>query len=276
MITPDRGGKNKMDILDYSFMRMALLMGLVLGVLFSIMGVFVVTRGMAFFGDFLSHSALLGGALALIAGIQSTAFMLAYCLIMAFAALFVWQRMELSRDTVLGVFYGGTVSLGILLMTSQGMGQQSLIEFMLGDILLIGASDIWIAAGLLAIFIIFCSMNMRRLIKVTFMPEVAQAEGVRVKAYEAALIGLMALSIALGIKVVGVLLANAMVVIPAAAAKGVSRNFRTFMITAPIFGVLSFTIGLMLAYYINLPSGPSIAASAFGLFIVTIPFKAKA
>ena len=263
-----------MDILDYPFMQAALLMGLVLGALFPLMGVFVVTRGMAFFGDFLSHSALLGGALALMAGVEPSVFLLFFCLIIAFAALSVWQRVSLSRDTVLGVFYGGTVSAGILLITMHGTGQQSLMQFMLGDILLITAGDIWLAAGLLLIFIAFSAMNMRRLVKVTFMPEVAEAEGIRVRAYEAALIGLMALSIALGIKVVGVLLANAMVVIPAAAAKTVSRSFRAFLIAAPAFGVLSFMVGLALSFYLNLPSGPSIVATAFALFLLSLPFKA--
>ena len=264
-----------LEILDYPFMQSALVMGVVLGVLFSMMGVFVVTRGMAFFGDFLSHSAILGGALALMAGIETSAFLLVYCLLMAFAALSVWQRVSLSRDTVLGVFYGGTVSAGILLITMRGTGQQSLMEFLLGDILLITGSDIWLAAGLLLVFGAFTAFNMRRLVKVTFMPEVAEAEGIRVRTYEAALIGLMALSIALGIKVVGVLLANAMVVIPAAAAKSVSRNFRTFIIAAPLFGVLSFSAGLALSFYFNLPSGPSIVATAFALFVLTLPFRAR-
>jgi len=262
------------EILDYPFMRSALLMGVLLGVLFSTMGVFVVTRGMAFFGDFLSHSALLGGALALMAGVEPSAFLLVYCLVMAFAALAVWQRLPLSRDTVLGVFYGGTVSIGILLITMRGTGRQSLLEFMLGDILLIAPLDIWLAAGLLVVFGAFMAFNMRRLLKVSFMPEVAEAEGIRVRVYEAALIGLMALSIALGIKVVGVLLANAMVVIPAAAAKSVSRNFRAFMIAAPVFGVLSFIAGLSFAFYFNLPSGPSVVATAFAIFVLTLPFKA--
>lgn len=262
-----------MEMLDYPFMNAALLMGLMLGILFSAMGVFAITRGMAFFGDFLSHSALLGGALALMAGIEPSAFLLFYCLIIAFIALSVWQRLQLSRDTVLGVFYGGTVSLGILLITMRGAGQQSLMQFMLGDILLIGPRDLWMAAALLLIFGVFCALNMRRLIKVSFMPEVAEAEGLRVRAYEAALIGLMALSIALGIKVVGVLLANAMVVIPAASAKSISRNFRTFMIAAPLFGMASFTAGLAISFYFNLPSGPSIVATAFAFFILSLPFK---
>lgn len=262
-----------MEMLDYPFMLMALMMGLIMGVLFSLMGVFAVTRGMAFFGDFLSHSALLGGALALMLGVEPSAFLLVYCLVLAFAALAVWQRVELSRDTVLGVFYGGTVSLGIILMTTRGAGQQGLMQFMLGDILLIGSHDIWLAGALLFCFVAFMGMRMRRLIKVSFMPEVAQAEGLNVRAYEAALIGLLALGIALGIKVVGVLLANAMIVIPAASAKSVSRNFRTFIIAAPLFGVASFIGGLTLSFYMNLPSGPSIAATAFALFIATLPFK---
>jgi zinc/manganese transport system permease protein len=264
-----------MEILDYPFMQTALVMGVVLGALFSMMGVFVVTRGMAFFGDFLAHSALLGGALALIIGVEPSIFLIIYCLAMGFAVSAIWQRMPLSRDTVLGVFYGGTVSIAILLMTGRGLGKQSLLQFLLGDILLIGPHDVWLASGLLIVFTVFSAMNRRRLVKATFLPEMAEAEGIRVRGYEMALIALMSLTIALSIKVVGVLLANAMVVIPAAAAKSVSRNLRAFIIAAPLFGVLSFIAGLSLSFHLNLPSGPSIVATAFALFIVTFPFRAK-
>lgn len=264
-----------MEMLDYPFMQSALLMGLVLGALFSLMGAFVVTRGMAFFGDFLSHSALLGGALALIIGAEPSVFLIIYCLAVGFAVSAVWQKMPLSRDTVLGVFYGGTVSIAILLMTGKGLGQQSLMQFLLGDILLIGSHDVLLASGLLLVFTAFGSMNRRRLVKASFLPEVAEAEGINVRGYELAIIALMSITIALSIKVVGVLLANAMVVIPAATAKSVSRNLRTFIVAAPLFGVFSFILGLSISFYMNLPSGPSIVATAFSLFIVTLPFRAR-
>jgi len=264
-----------MEILDYPFMRTALLMGVVLGALFSLMGAFVVTRGMAFFGDFLSHSALLGGALALIIGADPSIFLIIYCLAVGFAVSAIWQRMPLSRDTVLGVFYGGTVSIAVLLMTGRGLGQQSLMQFLLGDILLIGPHDVWLAVGLLATFTVFGTMNRRRLVKASFLPEVAEAEGINVRGYELAIIALMSITIALSIKVVGVLLANAMVVIPAAAAKSVSRNLRAFIVFAPVFGLLSFIAGLSISFYFNLPSGPAIVATAFALFIVTLPLRPK-
>jgi len=264
-----------MEIFDYPFMRTALGMGVVLGALFSLMGIFVVTRGMAFFGDFLSHSALLGGALALIIGAEPSVFLIIYCLVLGFAVSALWQKMPLSRDTVLGVFYGGTVSVAILLMTARGLGQQSLMQFLLGDILLIGRHDVWLALGLLVAFTTFGALNRRRLVKASFLPEVAEAEGINVRGYELAVIALMSITIALSIKVVGVLLANAMVVIPAAAAKSVSRNLKSFMITAPLFGVVSFMAGLALSFYYNLPSGPSIAATAFALFIITLPLRTR-
>lgn len=263
-----------MQMLEYPFMRDALAMGVVLGVLFSLMGVFVVTRGMSFFGDFLSHSAILGGAIAVLLGAEPTLFLIVFCLATAFIVAAVWQRMPLTRDVVLGVFYGGTVSAGILLISIKGIGQQSLMQFLMGDILLITPLDIWLSAALLVAFVVFAGMNLRKLLKVSFLPEVAEAEGLRVRLYEAVFIGLMAITIGLSIKVVGVLLANAMVVIPAAAAKSVSRNFKGFILVAPVFGVLSFILGLVFSFYFNLPSGPSVIAAAFVLFVLTLPYKA--
>jgi|Deesub1362A_J573_1020465.scaffolds.fasta_scaffold00073_105 ABC-type Mn2+/Zn2+ transport system permease subunit len=262
-----------MEILDYPFMRSALFMGLVLGTLFSLIGIFVVTKGMSFFSDFIAHSAILGGALAVIAGVEPTLFLIPYSLAVAFAISVVWNSFPLSRDTVLGVFYGGTVAAGIILISTKELGQLSLIQFLFGDILLIRPVDIWLASGLLVVFILFLRLKLRGLIKSSFLPEISVAEGINVRLYDYALISLVAVTVALSIKLVGVILANAMVVIPAAAAKTVSRSFKQFMLIAPVIGVFSFTGGVTLSFYLNLPSGPSVIAVAFVCFLITLPFK---
>lgn len=260
-------------MLDYPFMRAALLMGLMLGVLFSLMGVFVVSRGMAFFSDFIAHSAILGGALALLLHADPSLFLIPYSLVTALAVSAAWGRLPLSRDTVLGVFYGATVSLGIILISAFGLGRQRLMQLLFGDILLIRASDIWLTLGLLLAFAAFLKANLRGLIKSSFLPEISRAEGLRVRLYDYSLMGLTAVTIALSIKVIGVILANAMVVIPAASAKAVSRSFRQFIVLAPLIGVASFAGGTVLSYYLNLPSGPSVIAFAFGFFLFTLPLR---
>lgn len=259
-----------MELFDYPFMTSALLVGLVLGALFSLIGIFIVTRGMAFFSDFIAHSAILGGALALLLDAEPTTFLMLYSLLIAFAISAVWNRFPLSRDTVLGVFYGGTVAGGIALITAKGIGRQSLIQLLFGDILLIRPADMALSAGLLLIFGAFLALNMKNLIKSTLLPEISMAEGVRVRRYDYALIALTAVTIALSIKLIGVLLANAMVVIPAATAKALSRNLKQFLIIAPVMGIVSFTAGIILSFYLNLPSGPSVILVAFGIFIATL------
>lgn len=264
-----------MEILEYPFMRAALLMGLMLGVLFSLMGVFVVTRGMAFFSDFIAHAAILGGALALLAQADPSLFLIPYSLVVAFTVSSVWNRMPLSRDAVLGAFYGGTVSVGIILIATRGLGQQGLIQFLFGDILLIRPFDLWLTLGLLSAFLVFFRFNMRKLLKVTFLPEISEAEGIRVNLYDYALIGMIAVTIALSIKLIGAVLANAMVVIPAAAAKSMSKSFRQFIFIAPALGVAAFLGGTVLSFYLNLPSGPSVIAVAFLFFLATLAFRRR-
>ncbi len=261
------------EFLEYPFMRQALLMGLILGVLLSLMGLFVVTRGMSFFSDFIAHAAILGGALAIISGVEPTVFLIVFSLLVAFAASAVWNSFPLSRDTVLGVFFGTTVALGIILIAVKGLGQQSLVQFLLGDILLIRPVDIWLSAALLAVFLVFFALNRRKLVKSSFIPEISQAEGLRVKLYDYSLIALIAVTIALSIKLIGVILANAMVVIPAASAKVVSRSFRQFMITAPLIGVASFAGGIIMSYYLDIPSGPSVIAAASVCFVLALAAK---
>jgi zinc transport system permease protein len=261
------------EFLNYPFMRSALELGLMLGVLFSLMGVFVVTRGMAFFSDFVAHAAILGGALAMLTGVEPGLFLIPYSLVLAFIAAEVWNRAALSRDTVLGVFYGGSVSIGVILIAAFGLGQQGLVRILFGDILLISPTDLWLTGALLAGFLIFLWRNMRVMVKSSFIPEISKAEGVNVRAYDYAFIGLIAVTIALSIKLIGVILANAMVVIPAAAAKGLSRSFRQFVIIAPVIGVASFVTGTVISYYWNFPSGPSVIVTAFAIFLVTLPMR---
>lgn len=251
-------------------MREALALGLILGVLLSLMGLFVVTRGMSFFSNFIAHSAILGGALALVASVEPTVFLVFFSLFVAFAASAVWSSFPLSRDTVLGVFFGATVALGVILIAVKGLGQQSLVRFLIGDILLIRPVDIWLSAALLAVFLVFFRMNRRKLLKSSFLPEISEAEGVRVRLYDYSLIALIAVTIALSIKLIGVILANAMVVIPAASAKVVSRSFRQFTLIAPVVGVVSFAGGITLSYYLNLPSGPSVIVVASACFVLAL------
>lgn len=263
-----------LEFFDYPFMRAALFTGLVLGVLFSLMGIFVVTKGMSFFSDFVAHSAILGGALAIMARVEPSLFLIPYSLAVAFTVSLIWNYFPLSRDTVLGVFYGGTVAAGIILITTRGLGQQNLIQFLFGDILLIRPLDIWLSAGLLLAFSAFLKLRLRHLLKSSFLPEISAAEGVRVRLYDYALIAFIAVTIALSIKLVGVVLANSMVVIPAAAAKTVSRSFRQFMLLAPVAGVSAFGLGIVLSFYLNLPSGPAVIASAFAFFLAALAVRA--
>jgi zinc/manganese transport system permease protein len=154
-----------------------------------------------------------------------------------------------------------------------GLGQSSLISMLFGDILLVKPVDIWLSSGLLGAFALFLAVKFRGLIKSSFLPEISRAEGIRVGFYDYALITLIAVTIALSIKLIGVILANAMVVIPAAAAKTVSRSLRQFMVIAPILGVASFLCGIILSFHLNLPSGPSVIASAFFFFLAALVAK---
>lgn len=267
------GGALNMEVLNYPFMRLALCLGLVLGVLFPLMGVFVVTKGMSFFSDFIAHAAILGSAIALLLEVEPSLLLIPYSVAVGLLASTVWNRFPLSRDTVLGAFYGGSIAAGIILIALKGLSQTYLMQFLFGDILLIGLVDIGLSALLLIGFLIFLRYSLRRLIKSAFLPEIAEAEGVSVKLYDTFLIIFVASAVALSIKVTGAILASAMVVIPAASAKTLARNFRQFIIISPALGVVSFVGGITASYYLNLPSGPSVIAVAFCIFLLTLAIR---
>lgn len=262
-----------MEMLSYPFMQNALLMGVILGALFSLIGVFIVSKGMSFYGDFVAHSAILGSALAVLVGTDTSLFLIPYTIIVGILVSTTWNLFPISRDTVLGVFYGGFVSLGMLLISAKSMSENYVMQFLFGDILLIGASDIIIAGLLLTAFCLFLVFGLKQLVRATFLPDISMAEGINVRLYDYILVGFVSLCIALSIKLVGVMLANAMVVIPAASAKTLSRSFRQFIILAPVIGIFSFLTGIAGSFYFNLPSGPAVIAVSFSIFACASIFK---
>jgi len=259
-----------MEILNYPFMRHALLVGLILGILFPLLGIFVVTKGMSFFSDFIAHAAILGSAIAVLMGTEPLTFLIPYSIAIGVSASVIWNRFPLSRDTVLGSLYGGVVAGGLALISIKGLSQTYLLRFLLGDILLIEPIDIWLSSVLLISYIVFLRLTMRGLVKATILPDIAEAEGIRVRLYDYALICFIASAVALCIKISGAILASAMIVIPASSAKVISRSFKQFITLAPIFGVASFIGGIYVAYYINIPSGPSVVGVSFGLFLISL------
>lgn len=252
------------------FLFRALLGGLGVALVAGPFGSFVVWRRLAYFGDTLSHSALLGIALGFLLQINLTLGIIAICQLLAILLFFGQRQKQLASDTLLGIFSHGALSLGLVVLAFMENVRIDLLAYLFGDILAIGPADLaWIfiggglaLAGLLRLW--------RPLLAITVHEDLARVEGVPVDRINLAFLGLMALTVAVMMKVVGLLLVTALLIIPAATARRFAGNPEIMAVLASLIGCLAVTAGLYGSYRWDTPTGPSIVVAACLLFLFSL------
>ncbi len=256
-------------MLDDFFLR-ALLAGIGVALVAGPLGCFIVWRRIAYFGDTLSHAALLGVALALLLDVNVTLAVFALSVLVSMALLALRTRSELSSDALLGLLSHSSLALGLVALAFMTTVRFDLMGLLFGDILAVSVSDlaiIWIGGaavlGLLAII-------WRPLFAATVNLELAQAEGLDPRRAEIVFMLLMAATIAIAMKIVGVLLITAMLIIPAAAARRLSRGPEQMAVLASFIGAAAVIAGLLSSLKLDTPSGPSIVVAAFVLFLIAM------
>ncbi len=244
----------------------ALAAGLAVAGVMGPLGVFVVWRRMAYFGDALSHSALLGVALGIVLGISATVGIAAVCLVLAMLMVSLRRRGQLAEDTLLGILAHSALAFGMIAISQvQGL-RADLFGYLFGDMLAISPAELMgIGAGSAAA-LASVALLWRSLIAITVHEELARVEGVKVERTQAAFILLIAIVIALAMKAVGVLLVTSLLIIPAAAARRLSRTPEQMAAGAALAGGLAVAIGLYASVLWDLPTGPAIVAASAALF----------
>ncbi|MEC4595035.1 MULTISPECIES: zinc ABC transporter permease subunit ZnuB [Nitrospirillum] len=233
------------------------------------LGCFVVWRRMAYFGDTLSHAALLGIALGFVAGIN---LMLAVALVgLALAGVLVLMQRQrkLATDTLLGLLSHTTLSLGLIAVALLQTVRVDLMSYLFGDILAVSGGDLaWIWGGG-AVVLALLAWLWRPLLAMTVNEDLARVEGVPVLATQLGFMMLMAATIALAMKVVGVLLITALLIIPAACARRFARTPEIMAGLAAAIGALSVCGGLGASFRADLPAGPAVVVAAAALFLLS-------
>ena len=251
------------------FLLRALLGGLGVALIAGPFGSFVVWRRLAYFGDTLAHSALLGVALGFLLHINLTLGILVICQLLA-ALLFFGQRQKaLSSDTLLGILSHGALSLGLVALAFMQGVRVDLMAYLFGDILAISAADIaWILgggglalAGLLWIW--------KPLLVITVHEDLARVEGIAVDRINWTFLALIALTVAVMMKVVGLLLVTSLLIIPAATARRFARTPELMALLASLIGSLAVISGLSGSFHWDTPAGPSIVVAACALFLLS-------
>ena len=255
-----------MDDIFGDFLVRASLAGLGVALITGPLGAFVVWRRMAFFGSTLAHSALMGVALGLLFDWDPVVGVVLLCAIVSIALAILRTRSRLADDTLLGILAHGTLAIGLIAVTFLETVRFDLMGYLFGDILAVTASDlIWIYGGGIAVLAVLIAI-WRPLLAITVHEELARAEGVRVTEINLLFMLLMALVVAVAMKIVGILLVVALLIIPAAAARRFSRTPEQMACVATVVGMASVAAGLGGSFGFDTPAGPSIVLMALILF----------
>jgi zinc transport system permease protein len=248
------------------FLIRALAAGLGVAIVTGPLGAFVVWRRMAFFGDALAHSGLLGVALGLLLHINPFVGVAVVVLSVAIALVLLRRKRELAADTILGILSHGTLALGLVAVSFLPGVRVDLMGFLFGDILAVSVSDLLWIYGVGIVVIASLLIWWRPLLAVTVHEDLAAVEGVPVQRVELLFMLLMAIVVAAAMKVVGIVLVAAMLVIPAAAARRFSHTAEQMAVVAAIVGAVAVAGGLGGSWVLDTPAGPSIVVAALILF----------
>jgi zinc transport system permease protein len=261
-----------------SFLLTALIAGLGVAAFMAPLGAFVVWRRMAYFGDALAHSALLGVALGFLLGINASLAVFAVCVVLALALVGLRQGRLLADDTLLGILSHGALSLGLVAIAFMETLRIDLMAYLFGDILAVSWTDIaWIYGGG-ALALAGLARIWRPLVAITVHEELARVEGVRAFRVQLGFMLLIAVVIALAMKIVGILLVTSLLIIPAATARRFAASPEQMAGLAAVIGCLAVTGGLGGALLWDLPSGPAIVVAAAALFLagLAVPIRRRA
>lgn len=261
------------NMLTYDFMRRALWGVLLMMPLFSLLGTLVVNNGMSFFSDALGHSALTGAAVGMLFGLaEPQPIMLLFAVVFALLMNAIRRSKLSSTDTVIGVFSSCGVALGLVLLSrhSRFSGYQSLL---IGDVLSITVPQLWVLAGTLVIVFLVWVFCFNGFFAVSLNPSLARSHGLSTVWLDNLFVVVMALVVMLAVRWVGLLLINAMLILPAAAARNVARSLRSYVMLTLVFSLFSGLLGLVLSYLNAVATGPMIvlvsATVFFGTFFMT-------
>jgi ABC-type Mn2+/Zn2+ transport system permease subunit len=266
------------DFWHYEFLRNTLLSALILGPACALLGVFVTLRGMAFFSDALAHSALTGVALGFLLEdwlkwpVPTTLVVLVFCFVLASVMAYFFEKTQLRPDTIIAFSFTGSVALGVIVISA--LGKYRLIDGLLfGSIYANTLIDLIIQAVFCSGLIVFLLYHARTYALTILQPELARVQGIKLQRINYFFALAVAATVAVGMKMIGALLLSALIVIPPAAAKLVSGNFRALLWLSPVLGLLAATTGVVSSNALGSPTGPTIVLANVLVLLVCIFFS---
>jgi ABC-type Mn2+/Zn2+ transport system permease subunit len=264
-----------LEPLQYAFMTRAFAASVIVGVLCAIMGTYVVLRGMAFLGDALAHAILPGVAIAYLLQGNLLLGALVAAVVVALAIGFFSRQGTIKEDTAIGVLFAAALALGVALISSIQTYAVDLSHILFGDVLGVSSADLWLTAGLGLAVLLTVAVLYKPFLVISFDPVLAATMRLPADLLRMLMLVLLALTVVVSLQTVGVGLAAAMLVTPAATAYMLTRRLLPMMGIAAGLGALSSIVGLYVSYYANVVSGAAIVLTATAFFLVVWLFNPR-
>ena len=259
-----------LDIFQYDFMVRAFEAGIAIGIVAPIIGMFLVVRRYSLLADTLAHVSFAGVAIGIFLSINPILSAIALSVVAAFGIESLRNSGRIFGESVLALFLSGSLAVAVIILSLAKGFNANLFSYLFGSISTVSLSDLWVTLGLAVVVFLGVIIFYKELFFASFDPELAEASGLPVKRLNIMMVVLAAIAIALSIRIVGVLLIGALMVIPVVSAMQYGKGFRTTLMLSVFFSLLSVILGLFASYYFNLASGGAIVVIALIFFVASL------
>lgn len=260
------------EIFSSFFMWRALLAGAALGAALSYLGIFAVLKKMSFFSDGISHASLAGIAAGLILGVNPFITAVIFALILAVIIYFSEKGGRLSIDAAIGIIFSAGIAAGVLLMNLNVSFQRDLNSFLFGNILSVRGEDLWIIIPVSLAILLLAVFSRRRLALLSLDYETAYVSGINAAAYQFVFYLVLAAAVVVGIKLLGIFLVSALLIIPVSSAKQFAPSFASLERAAVILAEMAVLSGLVISYFLDWPTGATIVLVSAAFFVISAAF----
>ncbi len=258
------------ELFQLQFFRNAFAMSIIVGILFGVLSFFIVMRKMSFLGAGIAHTAFGGVALGVLLGVDPFITSLGFCVA---AAVLIGKMVRFGRitfDMGIGIFFSFSMALGAIFLSLKKGYAFDLMSYLFGNILAVTATDNIIALATLGVFLPFIAVFIHRILFMTMDEEVASVSGVRTEALDTLLLIFLAGIIVISMKIVGIILVSALVVLPASFGLLLSRNYRTVIMIGIAYTVTVMIGGLFLSYYLDTPAGATMVTTGTLVYFLSL------
>jgi zinc transport system permease protein len=250
--------ENIFDLLHYSFFTNSLLAALLASFTCGIAGTYIVARRMVFISGGITHASFGGIGIAWFLGVNPVAGAAVFSILSAIGIEFVSSRSKIREDSAIGILWSLGMALGIIFIFITPGYAPNLMSYLFGSILTVGTTDLWLMAALALFLAVFFAGFYHLILFIAFDEEYARAQKAPVQLFKYLLISLVALTIVLNIRVVGIILVISFLTIPQSTANLFTNNFRSIILLSILIGIIGSISGLLISYFWNIPSGATI------------------